>query len=308
MVLFVTVLPYVVAVALTYRPKVVPWNLDAVGSVCHAQTVHFDATDGVPLTAWWIPAGPAPPELSPDARDRWGRITVLVCHGFASSKSTQLAMARSLPTGGYNLLALDLRGHGQSGGQLTSFGDAERQDVLGAVRWLKSAHPAESRSVFGVGASTGGAALVAAAADPSADGQALRAVAVVESFDTFPAWLRDVSSDFFVPPLPWLTRHVALPLMELQTGRRLSEFSPADLSKRLAPRPLLVIHGRNDRLVRFQRGQRLLAAANWPKVSLWIDDGDHDALVTANDDAARQLLSFFNVAAESELRDDHAPY
>src|SRR5205823_4336360 len=115
------------------------------------QTVSFDATDGTHLSGWWIPArGPA---HSSGGFER-GTRTVLVCHGWGANKAKQLTMARFFVPGGYNVLAMDFRGHGESAGQLTTFGDVERRDVLGAVRWIRSIHPEQAHRLFGIGADT----------------------------------------------------------------------------------------------------------------------------------------------------------
>src|SRR5207237_8058214 len=98
-------------------------------------------------------------------------------HGLASSKSNQLILARRLVPGGYNCLAIDFRAHGQSAGQLTTFGATEKRDVLAAIHWLREHHADESKPIVGVGANMGAAALISAAADDSSEGNSLAAVA-----------------------------------------------------------------------------------------------------------------------------------
>src|SRR5439155_25632311 len=156
-VVFCIGMPYVLATVMTYRPKVAP--SENPQSMLHWQyePVTFRATDGTRLSGWWIPAAGGE-----SAR------TVVFCHGLSATKATQLSLTRQLVPGGYNVLAFDFRAHGESGGQLTTFGDLERRDVLGAVRWLRADHPDACRRLVGLGTSTGGAALIAAAAEPGA--------------------------------------------------------------------------------------------------------------------------------------------
>jgi alpha-beta hydrolase superfamily lysophospholipase len=136
----------------------------------------FAASDGVELVGWWIPAARAPASVRGSLRQQWGKNTVLVCHGLAANKSNQLVMARQLVPGGFNVLAFDFRAHGESGGQLTTFGKLEVNDVLGAVRWVRENHADQAHKIFGVGASMGGSALIVAAADDSDQGRAIEAV------------------------------------------------------------------------------------------------------------------------------------
>jgi alpha-beta hydrolase superfamily lysophospholipase len=170
---------------------------------------------------------------------------------------------------GYNILAFDFRAHGESGGQLSSFGDRERFDVLGAVRWARANRPAESRRLFGLGVSMGGAALLAAAAEPTDDARAIDAVAVFSTYDNLSTLADDLTSRYMVAPVGWLARHVGVPLAGAHVGTDLAAFSPAAAADRLAPRPLMVVHGRSDHVIPFETGVRLFDRAPHPKVRMW---------------------------------------
>jgi fermentation-respiration switch protein FrsA (DUF1100 family) len=283
-VLFCIGVPYVLATVLTYRPKVS--QSDNPQSMFHwsYQPVSFRAIDGTRLVGWWIPAaGGASPR------------TVLFCHGLSATKSTQLAMTRRLVPGGYNVLAFDFRAHGDSGGQLVTFGDAERYDVLGAVRWLRENHLDACKRLMGLGTSTGGAALIAAAADPGPEGQNIDAIAVCGSFDRLDETVADICHDYVPTPLKWLTLHIGLPLASAQVGYDLKDFAPAEAVKLLWPRPILVIHGVDDQMVQFERGQALFDAALQPKYSDWVDRAFHEDVIK-RDDTARLLKRYFDSA------------
>ncbi len=119
------------------------------------QEVSFRSSDGVPLAGWWVG--------TPDAKG-----TVVMIHGLNRSR---IEMVRRLPFvhgEGWNALAFDLRRHGASGGEATTFGAREKEDVKAAVRL------ARERLVGPVvlwGVSLGAAsAVLAAAEDPQVDG------------------------------------------------------------------------------------------------------------------------------------------
>jgi alpha-beta hydrolase superfamily lysophospholipase len=283
-VVFCIGLPYVLATVMTYRPKVAP--SDNPQSLLHWQyePVTFRATDGTRLSGWWIPAAGGE-----SAR------TVVFCHGLSATKATQLSMTRRLVPGGYNVLAFDFRAHGESGGQQITFGDIERDDVLGAVRWLRENHPTACRRLVGLGTSTGGAALIAAAVDPGPEGQNIDAVAVCGTFDRLDLMVADTCRDFVPTPLKWLTLHLGLPLASAQVGVNLQAFAPADAVKLLWPRPILVIHGVDDEMVRFDRGQALFDAALQPKYYEWIDHAGHEEAIK-RDDTAKLLKRYFDSA------------
>lgn len=72
------------------------------------EVVSFRSLDGIPLKAWWLPAQGTP------------RATVIIAHGIDHTRQVMLPRSAFLVRGGYNVLAVDLRGHGESGGQFVS--------------------------------------------------------------------------------------------------------------------------------------------------------------------------------------------
>lgn len=285
-ILFAVGLPWVMSTLMIYRPKVMPGNDPAMRWNVDYQRVAFDATDGTRIVGWWIP--------SLQLNDR-GRRTVLVAHGLGSSKSNHLILAEELVAAGYNVLAIDHRAHGESGGQLCTFGDRERYDVLGAVRWLTATHADRTDRIYGVGASMGAAALIAAAADPSPEGQHIDVVAVYGTFDELRNEIHTAMTDHFPKPLGWLLEHVGVPIASLHVGRNLKAFSPVAAVEQLWPRPLMVIHGTQDEIIRFEHGHRLYQRALQPKQHLWIQRGTHNGIID-DTDTRKAVLEFFDNA------------
>ncbi|MGH7215310.1 MAG: alpha/beta hydrolase, partial [Tepidisphaeraceae bacterium] len=196
---------------------------------------------------------------------------------------------------GYNAFVFDFRAHGDSAGHLTSFGDLERRDVLGAVRWVRDHRPLMARRIVGVGASMGAAALIAAAADEGEDGRAIDAVAVYGTYDRVGSLARSVTDQYFLPPLNWLAVNIGLPLASVQVGTNLNAFSPAALAPRLWPRPILIVHGEQDEIIDVAHGQSLFEAATLPKSRFWIERGSHNSVVN-DDNAALAVRRFFDTA------------
>ena len=278
------VMPYAMVAVLTYRPKVnaatdpremLGWNY---------QPVSFDTSDGVRIAGFFIPA-------IGEASDR----TVIVCHGLASNKSNQLILARGLVPGGYNVLTIDLRAHGDSGGQLTTFGLNESRDILAAASYLKAQRPGQAVHVFGVGASMGAAALITAAADDSPAGRAIEAVAVVGTFDSTAGLFRTILRQNFLEPIRSILGVVALPMASAQVGEDLRAFEPATLAPKIWPRPILVVHGTKDEIISFEHGRRLFDLATQPKQRLWIVDATHNNVID-DETVARAIKAFFDAA------------
>lgn len=115
----------------------------------------FRAPDGVELKGWWVGAEGA-------------RGTVVLVHGLNRSRLEMVRKAPFVHGAGWNALLFDLRHHGQSGGDATTFGLKEKEDVLAAAAEARRRFPGP---VVLWGVSLGGASVVmAAAADPSIAG------------------------------------------------------------------------------------------------------------------------------------------
>src|SRR5207302_6039464 len=106
----------------------------------------FDVRDeqtGKPLriAAWWIPTANAP---SPR--------TILLIHGRGDAKVGAVAWAPTLHALGWNILAIDLRAHGESGGVNCTAGYWERHDVSQVINQLRAAHErqTETLGIFGL--------------------------------------------------------------------------------------------------------------------------------------------------------------
>lgn len=119
------------------------------------RTVSFISADGIPLKAWWeqpwavsVPKG-----------------TVILIHGSQMNKTGMAFAAGRLLPQGFNVLLPDLRGHGQSGGNYTTFGYKEALDVEAAVRWVRARDPHGPIALFGY-SSGAVAALFAASRTP----------------------------------------------------------------------------------------------------------------------------------------------
>jgi alpha-beta hydrolase superfamily lysophospholipase len=304
-ILFAFGLPYIMAVVMVYRPKVTGIEDPTRQLGFPFEPVQFTTSDGLRLDGWWVPArflGPGSAPKDP----LWGKRTIILCHGLGANKGNQFVLARELVPGGFNVLAFDFRAHGESGGHTTSFGDLERRDVLAAVKWLRGHRPDVTEKIFGLGVSMGGAALIGAAADDSPEGRAIDAVAVVSTYDDLGSLADSVADRFLVPPFDFVGTRLALPIASAHAGSNLSGFRPAVKADGIAPRPLLVVHGRGDDTIQFEHGQRLFEAASQPKLRLWVGkldksgkflDGngavaDHNGIILS-EDVSKSVRLFF---------------
>jgi fermentation-respiration switch protein FrsA (DUF1100 family) len=246
----------------------------------YEQVAFGSALDGAPLSGWYLPA-PRPT----------GRAIVIV-PGIDNNRlmsGVTLRLAPSLLAAGFDVLAFDLRGEGESGGEPITFGLREQWDVLGAVH---EAQARGARQVGVLGFSLGAASTILAAAR-SAD------VAAVVADSAF-ADLRDTltreleQSDH----LPGPAVAYVLTLYALMSGTDPGDVSPVQAIARIAPRPVLLIQGGVDRTVPPVDSERLLSAADRRSTVRWlVPSGGHAAsYFTDPVGYANRVVAFFTAA------------
>src|SRR5208283_3344255 len=84
--------------------------------------------------------------------------TVILFHGMADSRLSELGYARLLLHHGYRVLAIDERGNGTSGGAIETFGVLERRDTHSWADWLFANTP--TTRLYGLGESMGAGILL----------------------------------------------------------------------------------------------------------------------------------------------------
>jgi uncharacterized protein len=214
--------------------------------------VTFRDSAGLRLRGWWIPG----------TRHQ----TVVMVHGWTSSRQEPMSRADYLHDAGYDLLVFDLRGHGASDGSYTTLGWAEPDDVRAAVRF---AHERDPGPVALLGYSMGASTVVEAAAS----GADVRAVVEDSGFAT----LVDVVRASFTRITGLPADPLADPLLALATtdlGVDVGRVRPVDAAARLTV-PLLAILGTADVEVPPADGYALYQAARGPKQLLVIPGAGH---------------------------------
>ncbi|MGE3910292.1 MAG: alpha/beta hydrolase [Chloroflexota bacterium] len=228
-----------------FRDDPARWGLQA------AEEVDLTASDGVRLHTWLF-------------RSAEAVASVIVLHGHGGNKHTVLPLAQMLYPK-YNVILLDHRGHGESDGGRTTIGFEERLDVHAAVDYLIE----QGMGPVGIfGMSMGGAtAILAAAEEPRivavvADSPYARlrwAVQQVARLRGYPA--------FLAPSVAFL----GCLATAIHLRHRMQSFDPVEVVGRIAPRPLLLMHGTDDEIIPVASAHALYQRAGQPK-ALWLQE------------------------------------
>ena len=185
-----------------------------------------------------------------------------------------------------DVLTLDTRGHGDSGGTFT-YGVREPEDLAVLARSLRP----EYDRLGGLGFSYGGFhTIVAAARDGVFD-----AVAVVGTPHHLFIFDHNFLTTGLARSLPFLLRRRRR-TTRLGLWPRGIPAVPSRLVGRIAPRPLLVAHGADDWLIPPSHARRLHAAAGEPKQLTLVERGLHAELMLADapDPLLEALSAFFD--------------
>lgn len=237
---------------------------------------YFAAPHGPRLHSWWLPA------------EGKARASMLFVHGNAQNISHHIASVYWLPEQGVNVLLLDYRGYGKSAGVPTVAGAVA--DVQAALRHMADSNAEAPLLVLGqsLGASLVGQAL-------SRDAQLRRryAGAVLDSgFTSYGQIAQDAAAS---SPLTWLLQKPARWAMP-------RGYDLVDAIPQLGAMPLLLIHGRNDKVVSMAHFKGLQEAADERFTQVCLHDGEHIASFSTPA-GRRALLEFIaEQAARTERR------
>jgi uncharacterized protein len=238
--------------------------------------VAIRADDGVILRAWtFIPQG-------------GNGNAVILLHGQGDNRAGMLGKADLFLEYGYSVLLPDARPHGESDGQIVTYGVKERGDLVRWYNWLEQSEA--PHCIYGLGESMGAAVLLQTIAiEPG-----FCAVVAESSFSSFreAAYIRLGEG---LRTGPWLGRTLLRPAVEagliyvrLKYGVDLAAASPIDAvaSSRV---PIFLIHGLADANIPPYNSERMKAANS--AIKLWEPPGaDHCGAAAAAPEEYRQLV------------------
>ena len=216
------------------------------------QDVSFRNPAGLTLRGWWIPG----------TRHQ----TVVMVHGWTSSRREPMGKAGYLLDAGYNVLVFDLRGHGQSDGDYTTLGFAEPDDVAAAVGFARSRDPGP---IALLGYSMGGAVAVETAARNASVAAVIEDSGYGSLDNVFRAGFQRLTG---LPAVPFGLPLVAIGQVDLRM--QLSSVRPVADAARLH-KPLLAIVGTADQVVPPGEGFDIYRAAPGPKQLLVVPGAGH---------------------------------
>lgn len=252
------------------------------------ETVELTSRDGIKLHSWWLPAKDATERMSSKSNEpRSGaKGSILYLHGNAQNIGAHLANVYWLPEQGYNVMLLDYRGFGQSGGSPSL--DGALLDVEAALTWFERRQQHSHEPVFLLGQSLGaslGGYLVGS--EPRWQ-KLLRGVVLDAGISRYSTAARDVAKK------GWLTWF----LQPLAAWSMPDDHDLLDAIGKISPVPLLIIHGESDQIVDVKHADVLYEHAQHPK-ALFRYKGRHIQTFML-EEGRQHLLEFFDTYGTSQ--------
>lgn len=232
---------------------ITPFELD----IDHEE-VRFVTRDHVVLKGWWFPV---------NGSDR----IVVAMTGRHGTKDDLIGIGTGLWKRGYNVLLFDYRARGESENSTASIGHFEFADGEAALDYAmqRVVHREGTCRPALLGYSMGGAiSLQLAALRPEVETVVADCpFANLKHLVELRLQERFVPVRYLMPVIEFLNRAIY--------SYHLDEVSPLRWVSRISPRPILLIHAENDRIIPVEDSYKLYEMAGEPK-ELWIEpEADH---------------------------------
>lgn len=195
---------------------------------------------------------------------------IILVHGFTGNNHVHMAFARFFINEGFNILVVDERNHGSSEGKYPSYGYFEKEDINGWIDYLHNRKNGEKLFLGLHGQSMGGATVLMC-------GSRNDKVDFIIDDCGYSSAKKEVLWEIS-KVLP-LTKNIIYKLLRLKVkyliGFDIEDVNPIeDILK--ANKPIMFIHGDEDKLVPCEMAIEMFSARNNNKDVLFIVEGaDH---------------------------------
>ncbi len=204
--------------------------------------------ENVKLKGWFAPA------------EGQRRGTLIYLHGIADNRGSGAGVVERFQKRGFDVIAYDSRAHGQSGGEVCSYGVFEKQDLH---RVLDTVAPGP---IVLLGGSLG----AAVALQEAAEDRRVSTVIAVDSFSDLRTVATERAPFFFTSG----TIEKAFKVAEQRGHFQIDAASPLSAAQSIKV-PVLLIHGAEDRDTKPDHSRRLFASLAGPKRLIIVPGASH---------------------------------
>ncbi|MBI2656922.1 alpha/beta fold hydrolase [Candidatus Woesearchaeota archaeon] len=253
---------------ISIHPMKIITNLEPSYLGLNFEEVSFKSIDGIKLSGWLIPNNKT-------------KSTIIVMHGYPADKANLLGIAEFLAKD-FNVFLFDFRSFGKSEGRYTTAGYLEKNDLLGAIKYLEEEENITKIGLYGF--SLGGAVAL------MTNHKNVKAIVTDSAYAKLSHMVEHMYRIFFVfkHPLAYLTKLYGILFLRLN----IDDASPVDNIKNIRV-PILIVHAEKDSQIPVSEAY-LLHNAN-KKSELWIvENAEHGMTHSINPEKyEKRVLEFF---------------
>lgn len=221
--------------------------------------------------------------------DQGADIWVIAVHGYTATAEDSSQAASEFYNRGYNVLAPNLRGHGQSEGNYIGMGWDDRKDILAWIDYLNKTYNSPDIILYGVSMGAATVMNVSGEAMPKNVKLIIEDCGYTSTWDIFSYQL---GSLFGLPAHPFLD--AANLVTKLRAGYTFTPGPIDQVSK--CTIPMLFIHGDQDAFVPSYMVDKLYEKAGGPKEKLIIKGAGHNQSKDVNPDLYWKTIDNFIAA------------
>lgn len=218
--------------------------------------------------------------------------TVIMAHGYNKNRlqfgEKTFDLVKEIYSKGYNVLLFDFRNSGESDTAVTSVGLYEKNDLLGAIKFMKTQG---TKKIVLLGFSMGASTSIMAAVESK---DIVSGVISDSAFAELRSYLdENLSVWSHLPQIPftWLT----IKTTSIMLGMDISQVSPLNSMSQLQDRPVLLIHGTQDKKIP-SKNSELLFKAGSSMTEFWeVPNANHvDAFNKYHDEYINKIITFLD--------------
>ncbi len=193
---------------------------------------------------------------------------ILLVHGYRGQASHMAKYMDHFLIQGYNALAVDLRGHVQSQGEIFGLGALDKDDIRLWIEWINTFDCNAQTVLFGT--SMGAATVLLYGGCYGNDVSAIIS-------DSAPTSIKMIIQRILKHRLGFICK-VMLPVLDFvlnqKAGYRMSDATPVSVIGNIRV-PILLIHGKSDGFVPHGMASELFSKCNSPADLLLVEGADH---------------------------------
>ena len=203
-------------------------------------------------------------------------IWTIAIHGYMSQGNGMLGFVDHFLDKGYNVLVVDLRGHGLSEGDYVGMGWHDRLDIIDWINYIVDKNPENQIMLFGISMGAATTMMTTGENLPSNVKLAISDCGYTSAWEEFGYKLEEL---FNLPRFPVL--NAANTICKIRAKYSLKEASALEQVKK-SKTPTLFIHGSADDFVPFKMLDEVYNAASCEKEKLVIEGAGHGLSSSVN--------------------------